>query len=88
MSAVPAYELPPHAPAPADAVDAAAGGEVVYLTRDGERFAAVVPPEVAAAGQAAVIALQDAADVRDARAALAEDGESIPAGRLWAELGL
>jgi antitoxin (DNA-binding transcriptional repressor) of toxin-antitoxin stability system len=84
----PVYELPPHSPAPADAVEAAEGGEVVYLTRHGQRVAAVVPPEVAAAGLAAVVALEDAADLRDARAALAEDGESIPAERLWAELGL
>jgi antitoxin (DNA-binding transcriptional repressor) of toxin-antitoxin stability system len=84
----PAYELPPHAPAPADAVEAAESGEVVYLTRNGDRVAAVVPPEIAAAGLAAVVALEDAADVRDARAALAEEGESVSAERMWAELGL
>ena len=27
---------------------AAAGGEIVYLTEDGQRLAAVVPPELAA----------------------------------------
>jgi hypothetical protein len=53
-------------------VDAAVGGEVVYLTRAGQRVAAVVPPDVAAAGQAAVTALEDAADLRDARRRLAE----------------
>ncbi|MBN1174502.1 MAG: hypothetical protein JXA67_20205 [Micromonosporaceae bacterium] len=70
-----AFELPPDDPAPADAVAAAESGEVVYLTRHGATVAAIVPPEVAAAGVAAVIALEDAADLRLARAALAEPGE-------------
>lgn len=77
MSA-PAYELPP------GAVESAEAGEVVYLTPG----VALVPADIAAAGEAAVHALEDAADVRDARAALAEEGESIPADRLWSELGL
>jgi antitoxin (DNA-binding transcriptional repressor) of toxin-antitoxin stability system len=65
------YEVPPHAPAPADAVDAAEGGQVVYLTRHGQMVAAVVPLDVATAGYAAVTALEDAADIREAREALA-----------------
>jgi hypothetical protein len=65
------YEVLPSAPAPAGAVEAAEDGEVVYLTRHGERVAAVVPPEVAAAGFAAVTALEDAIDIRAAREALA-----------------
>jgi len=88
MTAAHAYELPPDDTAPAGAVRGAAHGDVVYLTRQGEPVAAVVPPDVAAAGLAAVTALEDAADVRAARAALAEGGETIPAERLWAELGL
>lgn len=83
-----AYEVPAHTPVPADAVDAAEGGEVVYLTRDGEPVAALVPPDVAAAGSAAVIALEDAADLRAARAAIAEGGDPISSEDLWAELGL
>jgi prevent-host-death family protein len=41
-----AYELPPHSDVPAEAVDAAQHGEVVYLTRSGRRIAAIVPAEV------------------------------------------
>jgi antitoxin (DNA-binding transcriptional repressor) of toxin-antitoxin stability system len=79
-----AYELPPDDQAPADAVLGAVGGDVVYLTRGGEPVAAIVPVEVAAAGEAAVIALEDAADVRSARAALAEGGEPVPIDDLFA----
>lgn len=82
------FEVPPNSGAPAQAVDEAAEGEVVYLTRGGETVAALVPPDVAAAGSAAVIALEDAADLRSARAAIREGGEPIPAEDLWAELGL
>ncbi|MGH3445999.1 MAG: hypothetical protein ACRDQA_25055 [Nocardioidaceae bacterium] len=53
--------------------DAAERGEVVYLTGpEGRRLAAIVPPEVAAAGAAAVEAYEDAADLATAEAALAE----------------
>jgi antitoxin (DNA-binding transcriptional repressor) of toxin-antitoxin stability system len=65
------YEVPPDSPAPADAVEAAVEGEVVYLTRRGRTVAAVVPVEVAAAGAAALTALEDAIDLREAREALA-----------------
>ncbi|MGH3679746.1 MAG: hypothetical protein ACRDT2_05730 [Natronosporangium sp.] len=75
---VPAYELPPGAGESAEA------GEVLYLNPG----VALVPADIAAAGEAAVHALENAADIRDARAALAEEGKSIPAGQLWSELGL
>lgn len=88
MSAAHDYELPPHTGAPAEAVDAAVDGQVVYLTHDGEPVAAIVPADVAAAGLAAVEALEDAHDLRAAREALAEPGDPIPADQLWAELGL
>lgn len=38
------YEVPEHSPAPVEAVEQAEGGQVVYLTRHGQRVAAVVPP--------------------------------------------
>lgn len=37
------FELPPHASAPAEAVDAAEHGHVVNLTRHGEPVARIVP---------------------------------------------
>lgn len=43
MTASHDYELPPHTAAPAEAVDAAVEGQVVYLTRNGQRIAAIVP---------------------------------------------
>jgi hypothetical protein len=55
----------------------------VYLTRNGTP-AAVVPADAAAYLEA----LGDAADVIWARRALAEPGPSIPAERVWAELGV
>jgi hypothetical protein len=80
-----AYELPPHSSAPAEAVDAAEHGEVVYLVRDGQRFAAIVPPDVAAAGAAAVEALEDAEDLRVALAVRAEGGPTVPLADVLAE---
>jgi hypothetical protein len=53
--------------------DAAERGQVVYLTDpQGRRIAAIVPASVAAAGSAAIEALEDAADVAVAQEALAE----------------
>jgi hypothetical protein len=53
--------------------DAAERGQVVYLTDpQGRRLAAIVPASVAAAGTAAIEALEDAADVAVAADALAE----------------
>ena len=78
MTTAHAFELPPHSAAPAEAVDAAVAGHVVYLTHNGEPAAAIVPLDVAAAGAAAIEALEDAEDVRAARAALADPEPSIP----------
>lgn len=88
-----AYELPHDHSADAleQLADAAAAGEVIYLVRQGARVAAIVSTDVAAAGSAAVEALEDASDVAAARAALAEidaGADWIPAERLWAELDL
>jgi hypothetical protein len=53
--------------------DAAERGQVVYLTdAQGRRLAAIVPASVAAAGAAAIEALEDAADLTAAEEALAE----------------
>jgi len=69
--------------------DAARRGQVIYLTGPhGERVAAIVPPAVAAAGLAAIEALEDAEDLAAAEAALAEGGEPIPLEDLRAELGI
>jgi antitoxin (DNA-binding transcriptional repressor) of toxin-antitoxin stability system len=71
----------------------AAQGHVVYLTEHGERLAAIVPAEFAAAlegmtpDQAREL-LEDMADVAAARQALDEPGEDIPAEQVWTELGL
>ena len=78
MSTAPDFELPPHTAVPAEAVDAAERGQVVYLTRNGEPIAAIVPADVAAAGAAAIEALEDAANLRAARAARDEPGPTIP----------
>jgi antitoxin (DNA-binding transcriptional repressor) of toxin-antitoxin stability system len=78
MSAAPDFELPPHADVPAEAVEAAEHGQMVYLTRNGHPIAAIVPPE-------AIEALEDAEDIRAARAALAEPGPDIPMSEVWAE---
>jgi hypothetical protein len=71
----------------------AARGHVVYLTEHGQRLAAIVPAEFAAAlegmapGQAREL-LEDLADGTAARAALEEPGEDIPAEEVWADLDL
>ncbi|MGH3829175.1 MAG: hypothetical protein ACRDRS_01775 [Pseudonocardiaceae bacterium] len=85
MTAARAFELPPHSAAPAEAVDAAVEGSVVYLTHNGEPVAAVVPADVAAAGAAAVEALENAEDIRAARAARADPGPDIPLEDVLAE---
>jgi len=78
MSAAHAFELPPHAGVPAEAVEAAEHGQVVYLTRNGEAVAAIVSADVAAAGAAAVEALEDAEDIRAAHAARTDPEDDIP----------
>ncbi|HEX5293468.1 MAG TPA: hypothetical protein VFX25_31730 [Streptosporangiaceae bacterium] len=53
--------------------DAAERGQVIYLTDpQGRRLAAIVPADIAAAGAAAVEALEDAADRASAGDALAD----------------
>ena len=81
MTSAYAFELPPHEGAPAEAVDAAVGGEVVYLTRDGEPVAALVSADAAEYLEA----LEDAADIIAARRALADPAPSIPLAELLAE---
>jgi len=62
--------------------DAAERGQVVYLTdRQGRRIAAIVPASVAAAGTAAIEALEDAADL-----AVAHDAPSRVGSRRSADL--
>jgi ABC-type phosphate transport system substrate-binding protein len=59
--------------------DADLAHEVVYVPDNhGEAVAAVVPVEVATAGLAAVVALEDAADARAARAELARIAAGEP----------
>jgi antitoxin Phd len=79
-----AYELPADHTVPADAVREAAGGNVVYLTRNGTPVAAIVSADAAEYLEA----LEDAADIIAARRSLAEQGPSVPAEQLWADLGV
>ena len=69
--------------------DEAAGGEVGYITRGGQRIAAIVPLAAGAAGMAALEALADAEDERAGAEALAEwaadDFRTVPAEQVWAE---
>lgn len=81
------------APDMSAAAHGAAKGQVVYLTEHGERIAAIVPAEYAAAleglsPEQARELLEDLADGALAREALEEPGEDIPAEHVWAELGL
>jgi hypothetical protein len=82
VSEVPISEVTGHLDEVAE--ESAATGEVIYLTRDGHRLAAIVPAEAAAQIEAA----EDAADLAAAEAAMAEPGEDIPASVVWDELGL
>jgi hypothetical protein len=68
----------------AAAHDVAERRQVVYLTdASGQRLAAIVPADVAAAGAAAVEALEDAADLRAARLAAEEPGPNVAMPRCW-----
>jgi len=79
-----AFELPADETVPAGAVREAAGGEVVYLTRNGTPIAAVVSADAAEYLEA----LEDAADTIAARRALTEQAPSVPAEQVWRELGV
>jgi prevent-host-death family protein len=63
---------------------AAYAGERTYLTKHGKRFAAIVP----AALLEEIEAQEDAEDIAAAEAALIEGGKPIPAGQVYAELGI
>lgn len=65
----------------AEAFEAASHGSITYVTRNGERLAAIVPAEM-------LEALEDAADAAEAEAAMNEPGESVPWERVKSELGL
>jgi antitoxin (DNA-binding transcriptional repressor) of toxin-antitoxin stability system len=92
MSQLPVEE----APGVSDAAHEAASGQVVYITEHGERLAAIVPAEYAAAleamnpEQAAELLedLADGADVREALAELTAGAEPVPAEQVWAEFGI
>ena len=60
------------------------GKEPVVLTRRGEEIAALISMEELALLQY----IEDHIDIEDAKKALAETGENIPAKKIWAELGL
>ena len=80
-------------PGVAGAARDAARGHVVYLTKHGERVAAIVPAEFAEALEGmseedARELLEDLADAGAARQARAEPGESIPWEQVRAEAGL
>lgn len=59
--------------------------EAVYLYRRGRRLAAVIDAEDL---DRLIELAEDARDIAEARAALEEDGESIPWDEVKAELGL
>lgn len=60
---------------------------MVYLTdSSGQRLAAIVPARIAAAGTAAVEALEDAADLEAARRAASEPGPSSSHAEVLADL--
>jgi hypothetical protein len=87
-------ELSVHAaPGVADAAHEAALGEVVYLTENGQRLAAIVPAEFAAVLEKmtpdeARILLEDLAGPTATRQALAEPRELTPWEQVRAEAWL
>ena len=60
------------------------GKEPVVLTRRGEEIAALIPMEELELLQL----IEDRIDIEDAKKALSETGENIPAEKFWKELGL
>jgi prevent-host-death family protein len=60
------------------------GKEPVVLTRRGEEIAALISMEELELLQL----IEDHLDIEDAKKALAETGENIPAKKIWEELGL
>jgi prevent-host-death family protein len=60
------------------------GKEPIVLTRRGEEIAALISMEELELLQL----IEDHMDIEDARKALAEPGENIPAKKFWKELGL
>ncbi len=60
------------------------GNETVVLTRRGEEVAAIVSIDEMKLLQQ----IEDRMDIAEARKALEEPGENIPAEKLWKELGL
>lgn len=72
------------------AVEDAADGEVVFLSRSNRVIAAVVPPEVAAAGMAALDAADQIADLKTGKELaenLEEEKNLIKLADLRSELG-
>jgi antitoxin Phd len=59
------------------------GKEPIVLTRRGEKIAALISMEELELLQL----IEDHMDIEDARKALAEPGENIPAKKFWKELG-
>ena len=59
------------------------GKEPIVLTRRGEEIAALISMEELELLQL----IEDHMDIEDARKALAEPGENIPAKKFWKELG-
>jgi len=87
MSEFPLDEVPSGVTA---AARDAARGQVVYLTKDGQRLAAIVPAEIAAEmesmpPEAFRELLEAFADAEAARQALAEGGEPVPWEQVKAE---
>ena len=60
------------------------GSETIVLTRRGKEVAALISMEDLALLQR----LEDYIDIEDAKKALAEPGENIPAREFWEQLGL
>lgn len=69
----------------ADIVNTVAyGGEPIVLTRRGRKIAALVSMEELELLQL----LEERIDIKDARKALQEPGENIPAHEVWKQLGI